>query len=192
MTTAVVLFADGSEEMEAVTIVNLLRRAGITVTIAAVGSSVLTLTGSQRTVIEAEALLGDLPNTPWDIVILPGGTRGAEVISANPEAIDFIRAQQKAERWLAAICASPVVVLHTHDLIPEGVPFTAYPSLLTDLGDEANPVFEKVVVAQDAKLITGMGPYQATDFSLGIIEVLLGEETKLRVAKGILYPEYVA
>jgi 4-methyl-5(b-hydroxyethyl)-thiazole monophosphate biosynthesis len=187
---AIVLLAGGFEEVEAITPVNYLRRAGVEVTTTAIGEN-LTVTGARGIPVHADAVLGkpdwNAAAAAWDAVILPGGMPGASNLAASKEAGAFITAMAAAGKWVCAICASPAVVLAPLGLL-RGKKFTCYPGLETNVKD-GEWSEERVVVEAGAKgggLITSRGAGTAGVFAVAIIGRLIGEAEGKKIAESVL------
>ena len=123
--------ADGSEEIEAVCIIDTLRRAGAEVTVASVDK--LQVTASRGVKLVADALIADCAGQTYDCIALPGGMPGAEHLRDSAELIEMLKKQKQAGRLYAAICASPAVVLQHHGLM-EKVRATCFPGLQKQAG----------------------------------------------------------
>jgi 4-methyl-5(b-hydroxyethyl)-thiazole monophosphate biosynthesis len=175
---ALVAVADGSEELEAVTIIDVLVRAGTDVTVASVGEK--QITASRGVKIVADALIGDCRGKEYDLIALPGGLPGAEHLRDCGELIEMLKEQRRAGRFYAAICASPAVVLRHHGLL-EGKAATGYPSPDLNL-----PGRKDVKVVVDGNCVTSQGPGTALVFALKLVELLFGEEKSQQVAKAML------
>ena len=148
MKTACILLADGFEEVEAVTPIDYLRRAGIEAHI--LGITGRTVSGSHG--IKIEATLGSEGfNLDYDCIVVPGGGRGADNIAASPAAVYLIRRHFEAGKLVAAICAAPAAVLHAACGILKGRRFTGYPG--TEAKVEGAFFLEDRVVV-DGNLIT--------------------------------------
>ena len=173
-----VAIADGIEELEAVTIIDVLRRAKADVTVASVGNK--QVTASRGVNLVADAVITDCVGNTYDLITLPGGMPGAEHLRDSKELIDLLKAQAASGRLYAAICASPAVILKPHGLL-KGKKATCYPSLLSELD---NPEQEKVVV--DANCITSQGPATALEFALKLVELLFDKQKSNEVAKAML------
>lgn len=184
--TAILLLVDGSEEMEAVITADVLRRAGIAVTIAGVwdGSCVKC---SRNVKICTDAMFTDAADKNYDIVILPGGLNGSKAFTSSVEVGKLLQKQDKENKLIAAICAAPTA-LKTHN-IGKGKRITSYPSMKNDLCEDYEYMDDENVVI-DGNLITSRGPATAFDFSLAIVETLLSKEKAQTVAKGLLYENY--
>lgn len=179
--TALVAVADGSEEIETVTIVDVLVRAGVDVTLASVTSN-LNVQCSRGVKLVSDRLIAECMNQSWDAVICPGGMPGANHLRDSADLIRLLRNQQEHDRIVAAICAAPAVVLATHYFL-NGKQATGYPaekfvSMIADY------MPDRVVV--DGKLITSQGPGTAMAFSLKIAEALCGEEKAAQVKAELL------
>lgn len=170
--------ADGIEEIEACTIIDVLRRAKIEVTVASVSD--LQVTASRGVKIVADTLIADCKDETFDLIVLPGGMPGAEHLRDCPALIDMLKAQKAAGRFYAAICASPAVVFVPHRLI-DGKTATCYPSMQEKL---PAPSTQRVVV--DGNCITSQGPGTAMEFAVELVRQLLGPEKADEIAKPLL------
>lgn len=178
-TNVLIPVANGSEDMEVVIIADVLRRAGIDVTIASVTDS-LQLTLARGIQLTADALLNDVVNNDYDMIALPGGMPGAEALRDSPALIERLQLQQTQQNWLAAICAAPAVVLQHHDLVG-GAYITCHPNFQAQLDSEYCMAEEAVVIDEHHMLVTSQGPGTAMRFALTLIDVLLGEEKSIEV-----------
>jgi protein DJ-1 len=115
--------------------------------------------------------------------VLPGGLGGAKAMAASSLVGDLLKHQEKSGKLIAAICASPALVLKSHE-VGVGKNITCYPSFKDDLGGKFN--FKDEIVVQDGKLITSQGPSTVFHFALKIVENLVDKETSEKVASGIL------
>jgi protein deglycase len=180
MKRACVILAEGFEEVEAITPIDYLRRAGIEVVVAAlVGRRVV---GGHGIAVEADLSLEEVKGD-FDVLILPGGGKGAANLAASPEAVAFIRRQFHAGRLVAAICASPAIVLHGACGILAGHRFTGYPG--TEAGVQGAGFLESPVVV-DGNLITSRAAGTAGDFARAIVHHLLGEAAARELADKVL------
>lgn len=174
--TVLVPIAEGSEEMEAVTIIDVLRRAGAIVTVASVGN--LKITCSRGVKIEADTLIDQCASQTFDLIALPGGIPGAENLRDSQLLIQKLRQQKEEGRFFAAICASPAVVFQHHGLI-DHLNATCHPAFKDQLPPKTE-VSSRVVV--DGGCITSCGPGTALSFSLKLVECLFGTEKMKEVA----------
>ncbi|HEY7774867.1 MAG TPA: DJ-1 family glyoxalase III [Marinagarivorans sp.] len=184
MTKVLVAIADGSEEMEATIIIDVLRRADIDVSVASVMPE-RKITASRGVQITADCHIEYCQNRPWDMVVLPGGMPGAEHLAASKALRDIIADQLASRRWLAAICAAPAVVLAAQGLI-KNFSATCYPAfraLLEEHGVHA--VEEPVAIYKE--LITSQGPGTAMAFALKLVELLKGEVQASAIAQAMCF-----
>ncbi len=172
--------ADGTEELEFITIIDVLRRGGLNVTIAAIDQLQVRTAHDVR--IVADVRLQDCAQSTYDLIVLPGGFGGAQHFAQSTLLINLLRQQKEAGRFFAAICASPAVVLAAHGLL-DGYRATSYPSLISQLTG-ATAVSESVVV--DRHCITSAGPGTAIPFALKLVELLCGAAESARVGKEML------
>jgi len=168
---ALVPIANGSEEIEAVCIIDVLRRAGVAVTVASVEDT-LQITAARGTRLVADVLIDECVGRCYDLIALPGGMPGAEHLRDCAPLIDLLKAQREAGRLYGAICAAPVVVLLHHGLL-NGRQATAHPAFSDHLPDQS-AVSQRVVV--DGNCLTSRGPGTAIEFALALVSALLGEE----------------
>ncbi|GMH37488.1 hypothetical protein BSKO_05361 [Bryopsis sp. KO-2023] len=175
--TVLVPVGNGSEEMEAVIIVDVLRRAGAQVTVASVEPD-LTVTCSRGIMLEADACITECANEEYDLIALPGGMPGAERLRDNRELHELLSAQCSSDRLCAAICASPAVVLEPKGFL-KGKKATSHPAFVEKLSDQSS-ADDRVVV--DGKLTTSRGPGTAFEFALTLVEHLYGKEAMESVA----------
>ncbi len=186
MKNVLVPIADGSEEIEAVTVIDVLRRAGAEVTVASV-MGYRTITASRGVKIEADALLGETMATNWDMVVLPGGMPGAEHLQRSQELLDCLKTQFSHQRWVGAICAAPAVVLGRHHLIRD-YRATCFPKFQEELESQCRQILQEKVVI-DRNLVTSQGPGTAMGFALTIIKLLFDERKAEDVAEALLFME---
>jgi len=172
--------ADGSEEIEAVCIIDTLRRAGAEVTVASVDQ--LQVTASRGVKLVADAKIADCVGQTYDCIALPGGMPGAEHLRDSAELIEMLKKQKQAGRFYAAICASPAVVLRHHGLL-EKVRATCFPAMRNKL-DPAYASEERVVA--DGNCVTSQGPATAIEFALKLVELLFGPAKAKEVGNAML------
>jgi 4-methyl-5(b-hydroxyethyl)-thiazole monophosphate biosynthesis len=175
--TVLVIVADGFEEAETVTPVDVLRRAGADVTIAALGEGIH-VTGRSGLTVHADTTLSSVEGSGFDCVLLPGGP-GVSLLRSDARVIALLRRQRAANGWVAAICAAPVVLQSAGIL--EGRRHTAHFSVATELPSALQG--ERTVV--DEKLITSRGAGTALDFGLLIVEKLFSPAKAAEIASAI-------
>ncbi len=176
ITTVLVPIADGTEEIEAVTIIDVLRRAEAEVTVASVGA--LQVTASRGVKLVADCLIAACKGRDFDLIVLPGGMPGAAHLRDNPVLKELLLRQRNAQRWYGAICAAPAVVLEPHGLLAERQA-TCHPNHVQGLSDPS-AVASPVVV--DGNCVTSRGPGTAMAFALKLVELLFGKERMEAVA----------
>lgn len=184
MTISVLVpIADGTEEIEAVTIIDVLRRAQADVTVASVNN--LEITASRGVKITADCLIDACKDRAFDLIVLPGGIPGAEHLRDNALLKALLQKQSAAGRLLGAICAAPAVVLEAHGLL-EQRQATCHPGFEEKLHDRS-AVESRVVV--DGNCVTSRGPGTAMEFSLKLVELLYGDERMKTVAAPMVIKE---
>ena len=180
-----VLLADGFEEVEAITPIDYLRRAGISVTVAAVEDN-LTVKGARGIHVVADACLKNVLRETWDGVIVPGGLPGADNIAASKAAGDFLMSMSSAGKLISAICAAPARVLSPLGLLA-GKKFTCYPGEDGKvLSVSANTEWKQDRVVVDGNLITSRGAGTAGEFACAIIDNLLGDGEGKKISDKVL------
>ncbi|KAJ8917252.1 hypothetical protein NQ315_002269 [Exocentrus adspersus] len=178
---ALLFLAPGAEEMEAVISVDVLRRAGLEVTVAGLCEASEPIKCSRGVLIKPDINVSEAKG-PYDILLLPGGLGGSQSLSKSKEVGDLLKQQQNEGRWISAICAAPTA-LKAHG-IGLGKKITSYPAMKDQLTDSYDYKEDNVVI--DGNLITSRGPGTAFDFALAIVQALEGKEKAQEVAKGML------
>jgi 4-methyl-5(b-hydroxyethyl)-thiazole monophosphate biosynthesis len=176
--TVLVPVADGTEELEAVAIIDVLRRAGAKVTVASVTGNPQ-ITASRGVVIVADTLIEACRQSEYDLVVLPGGIPGAQHLHDSAALIEILKRQHDSARWYGAICASPAVVLEPHGLL-KGRRATCHPAFADRLTNREG--VESRVVA-DGNCLTSRGPGTAVEFALALVERLYGRTRRDAVAE---------
>lgn len=173
--------ANGFEEIEALCPLDLLRRAGVEVTTVAVGGDALKITGSHGITVLADIDEKDFVDEAPEMVILPGGMPGASNLDASPTVDSAIAAAVKADGYLAAICAAPMI-LGKRDLLvgKRAICFPGFEQYLNG----ATVADERVV--RDGKMITGAGMGVALDFGLALVAALRGKEAASALRRAVL------
>jgi 4-methyl-5(b-hydroxyethyl)-thiazole monophosphate biosynthesis len=180
---ALVPIADGTEEIEAVCIIDVLRRAGVTVTVASVGKTAQ-ITGSRGVRIVADAMIDQVTGQTFDVIALPGGGQGSQNLARSQTLLTLLKTQRQSGRWVAAVCAAPAVVLLAHGLL-HGVRATSHPSFHSQF----NPSWlSKDPVVIDGNVITGQGAGVAIEFALTLVEQLAGPAKRQEVAGAMVVP----
>jgi 4-methyl-5(b-hydroxyethyl)-thiazole monophosphate biosynthesis len=171
--------AQGTEEMEAITIVDVLRRAGAEVIVASVDDLHIKASGGIE--FKADRLIKDCMGDEFDLIVLPGGIPGAQNLRDSKTLGCLLKKQAKQQKLYGAICASPAVVLHHHGLVTPGK-VTCHPGFV-DAIDNGNILEQNVVI--DNNCITSRGAGTACDFALVLVELLYSAEKKEQVARGL-------
>jgi len=180
MKTALVPLADGFEDIEAVAIVDVLRRGGVEVVTASLGADASAVS-AHGIRMETDARLPDVIADRWDAIVLPGGGEGtANLLACEDLAIRLRRQKFEDGGLLCAICAAPTVLAASDVLDDEDV--TCYPSCAEDMG---RPIVDVPAVA-DGQIITGRGPGAAITFALAVLAHLAGERVANEVADGMV------
>lgn len=179
MKTALVLFADGSEELEAVTVINILRRGGVEVTLAGLHEG--PHRGSRGTMLLPDATLNEALKNGYDMVVLPGGQPGTNHLKADARVLTLVRQMSEAGKQVAAICAAPSVLAEAGLL--DGKRATCFPTCL-----DAYPKVElqSAAVVEDGNIVTSRGPGTAMDFALVLLERLVGHAKRQEVEAGLV------
>ena len=172
--------ADGTEDLEAVAIIDVLRRADAKVTVASITGS-RQVTFSRGMVITADTLLENCVTREYDLVVLPGGIPGAENLRDSVDLISLLKRQRETGQLYGAICASPAVVLEHHGLL-EGRQATCHQAYVEQLTNKDRAASSVVV---DDNCITSQGAGTAVEFSLALVERLFGKEKRDEVAVGM-------
>ncbi len=180
MATVLVPLAQGVEELEAVTVVDLLRRAGIEVVTA--GLDAAPVKGSRGTVLLPDTTLERAIEREYDMLVLPGGQPGATHLEQDARVITLVRKMARDNRFTAAICAAPKVLARAGVL--DGKRATSFPGAL-DPAQWPNVRLENSPVVTDGRVITSRGPGTAMDFSLELIALLAGKEKRDQVEAGL-------
>jgi len=180
MASVLVPLAQGCEELEAVTVVDLLRRAGIEVITA--GLDEQPVHASRGMTLIADMSLDAALLRDFDMIVLPGGLPGADHLRDDPRVIDLLQKMAAAGSFTAAICAAPRVLAHAGLL--DGKRATSYPGAL-DIDTVPGLDYQETAVVMDDKVITSRGPGTAMDFALTLIETLVGREKRDEVETGL-------
>ncbi len=176
----VVPLARGLEEIEAITIVDTLRRAGNDVTTAGLGNT--RIEGSHQIKLQADQRLKNINARVFDGIALPGGMPGTENLKHESRVIQLVREFDATERLVAAICAAPLVLLDAGIL--EGRAVTSYPSF----ADRFSGLdYRQQRVVKDDHIITSRGPGTALDFALEIVGYLNGPEKRAELAENMIH-----
>ena len=181
MARVLVPLAPGCEELEAVTVIALLRRAGIEVISAGLDTG--PIKASRGVVLLADTTLDEALKHDYDMVVLPGGGPGADRLDHDPRIESLLKKMAKGGKYTAAICAAPKVLARVGLLT--GKRATSYPGFV-DKMQLPGVTYLSDAVVQDGNVITSRGPGTAMDFALHLVEVLAGSAKRAEVEAGLV------
>lgn len=184
MARVLIPLADGCEELEAVTLIDLLRRAGIEVITAGLHTGPVTASRGVRLV--PDTTLDAVLSEAFDMLLLPGGGAGAAALAADARILTLLQQMAARQRYTAAICAAPKALAAAGLLDHKRA--TSFPGSLEGLNIPGLQYVEDAVV-QDGTVLTSRGPGTAMDFALHIIEVLTDRTTRDKVDAGLQRPK---
>ena len=176
MKKVLIPLADGCEELEAITIIDLLRRAEIDVISAGLKDGPVTC--ARKNIIIPDTTLDAVLDREFDLIVLPGGLPGADNLRDDERIIQLLLQQANSNKLVSAICASPKVLAKAGLL--ENKQATCFPNVLSDLNLPTTTISKQAIV-HDGNIITSRGPGTAMDFSLYLIELLNGKECMQKV-----------
>lgn len=180
MSNVLVPLANGCEELEAVTVIDLLRRAGINVTVAGLEAGIVT--ASRGVLLQPDTTLDEALDNEYDMVVLPGGSSGAERLNEDSRIRGLLIDMANSGKFTTAICAAPRVLADVGVL--DGKRATCYPGIM-DSGMLPG-LDSRQAVVQDGKVVTSRGPGTAIDFALMLIENLEGRDRRDEVESGLV------
>ncbi|KRY26935.1 Protein DJ-1 [Trichinella spiralis] len=183
--TAVVLLSEGAEELETVAVVDILRRAEIEVTLASTTGNVEPIKCSRGVVIKPDDIFDAIKVNLFDVVVLPGGLKGAEFLANSTEVGKFLKLHEENGKLIAAICAAPIA-LKSHR-IAEKHQITSHPVVANEFLGSAMYTYSEKMVVHDRNLVTSRGPGTAIAFALRLVSILISEKhrqnrTRLKAA----------
>jgi len=181
MPKVLVPLADGCEELEAVTIIDILRRAGIEVIAAGLQAGIVK--ASRGTQLMPDMTLDAALAHEFDMVVLPGGMPGAKHLKEDARILNLLKKMAGEGKYTAAICAAPTVLAEAGLL--KGKKATSYPGFLDKMAVPGMQYLTEPVV-RDGKVLTSRGPGTAMDFALALIEELSGRATRDQVEAGLI------
>lgn len=174
--------ASGTEEMEAITMIDIFIRAGYQVTVASADfEGELTLIGSRGIPLVAQCKLVEVADDEFDVIALPGGVGGSEVFQQSTLLVEMLKQHKFDDRWMAAICAAPALVLEHHNLYPNAIK-TCHPSFQSHIA-EGMWRAKRVTIDVNHKLITSQGPGTALEFAMEVIIQLSGKAFAWSIAE---------
>ena len=184
--SALVPIADGTEEIEAVTVIDTLVRGGVSVTVAAVTRDVkkLDIVASRGVKLLADKHIDEV-ECDFDLIAVPGGMPGAENLRDCSKLTAMLKEHKEKSKLVAAICAAPAVVLKHHGLLEDGVPATCYPAAA--FTDTLKSDLQETGVVVSGNVVTSRGPGTALSFSLKLVELLVSKEKADEVGAAMLH-----
>ncbi len=178
MAKVLVPLAQGCEEIEAVTVIDILRRAGVEVISASLNNQ--PILASRGVALLADVMLDSVAHDHFDMIVLPGGQPGSDNLKADPRIITLLQKMAQQGKYLAAICAAPSVMASAGLL--DGRQATSFPGALDKF---PQIIRQTAAVVEDGKLITSRGPGTAMDFALTLVERLVGKAKRIEVEAGL-------
>jgi len=179
MPKVAMILADGFEEVEAMAIVDVLRRAGIETVMAGLHDG--PITGSRKVRVLSDALIDAVRSDDFDMLVLPGGQPGTDNMNADGRVADLIRDFSRKNKLIGAICAAPMVLAEAGVL--QGKHATSYPSCRDRVH---GALYEEKTVVTDGNILTSRGPGTALHFSLALVERLAGREKAQAIKEAML------
>ncbi len=177
--SALFVFTDGLEELEAVAPLDILRRSGVDCTVASQTGS-LEVTGRNGITLKTDCHFDEVAHNPFDLVVIPGGP-GVQALRNTPTLIEVLKKQASAGKAIAAICAAPTVLQDAGLL--QGRAYTAH----FTVADELPEIIEDSPVVVDGNIITSRGAGTAVEFGLTLAKILTGRDSSRAVAESIHY-----
>jgi 4-methyl-5(b-hydroxyethyl)-thiazole monophosphate biosynthesis len=175
---ALVLLAEGCEEIEAVSIINILRRGGVAVTTASLQG--IQVTGSRGIGLVADTTLERVNPKQYQMIALPGGAVGPVKLSEDSRVSEILMEFHREDKWIGAICAAPAIVLQPLGIL-QGRKATGYPALKDNI-----PGYQDAPVVMDGHIVTGQGPAMAQHFAVALVAALCGMKVAKQVTEDLL------
>ena len=182
MKKVAVILADGFEEIEALTSVDVLRRAGAIASIASLKDA--QIRGAHNIIVKADVTLREVEELGYDAIVLPGGLPGAENLANDAKLREILQEFDKKGKLICAICAAPMVLERARVLKEH---FVCYPGFEENVRSDKRGYMSDKNVLKDQNIITGKGPAFSMEFALFIVKNLLGEEAYHKVKNDLLY-----
>lgn len=183
MPSVLVPLAPGFEDLEATTIVDILRRAGVEVITAGLAPGLVQ--GSRGLRVQPDVALDEVLERDFDMIALPGGMPGSEHLKNDPRVQALLKRMSNEGRYTAAICAAPMALAAAGLL--DGRRATSYPGVVDKL-DLPGTVYLSEPVVVDGKVVTSRGPGTAMDFALALAELLVGRAVRDQVEAALVRP----
>ncbi|CAM2798155.1 DJ-1 family glyoxalase III [Helicobacter burdigaliensis] len=180
MAKVLIPLGDGFEDLEAISVIDVLRRVGVEVSLASLKKD-LVVTSDSGIPMQAKISIEEADSKEYEGVVLPGGFGGVQNMIASNSLTQFVKDMQQSNKVVAAICAAPLALFKMGVL--KEAKFTCYPSVETMI-ENPNYVCENVV--QEGNIITSRGPATALEFAFYLAEIFVGKEKTLEIKKGML------
>lgn len=180
MSTVLVPLARGFEEIEAIAIIDVLRRAGITVVTAAMASE-KSVKGAHNIVVQADKTFAEVEKRTFDAVVLPGGPAAA-TLAKSKTLLEMLKVHADKGHVVGAICAAPAVLAKAGVL--RGKNAACYPSVEPMVASEAT--VKRLTTVVDGNIVTSRGPSTAVDFALALVGEIAGQDKRSEVAAAML------
>ncbi len=181
MAKVILVLANGFEEVEAVSLVDVMRRGGIDVRIVHLSHESKLVTGANGIHIEADTSIRNIDANEFDMIVLPGGFEGTYALVEDEMVQEILKDFKEKTKYIGAICAAPLA-LKSAGVLPQN--YTCYPSVVDDIAQEGYRA--DMVVVRDGNIFTSRGPGTALCFGLEIVRTLVDEETYEAVRSGML------
>ncbi|OIP63901.1 MAG: DJ-1 family protein [Nitrospirae bacterium CG_4_9_14_3_um_filter_53_35] len=182
MARVVLILADGFEEVEAMAVVDVLRRAEIEVLIAGLHQG--PVTSARKVKVIPDTVVDSIRVEDFDMLVLPGGQPGSDHLNADRRVRDLIRDFHDKGKLIGAICAAPYVLADAGIL--DGRRVTSYPSYRDKLGAA---LYEEKTVVEDGNILTSRGPGTALCFGLAIVRRMIGKQKAEQIREAMLAPQ---
>lgn len=179
MKRVLILLAPGFEEIEAVTIIDILRRAGVSVTVA--GTVEGAIEGSRKVKLLADLSIDKVAGGDYEMIVLPGGQPGTNNLAADERVGRILKETAAKERYISAICAAPSILASAGFL--NGKKATSHPSVRERMGGAD---YSEARVVVDGRWVTSRAPGTAMEFAFELVRLLLGEEKVKEVNQGVM------
>ena len=180
MAKVIVPLANGFEELEAISVVDVLRRGGVEVVMASIHDS-LDVRGAHGVSVKADTLFADVADGDCDAIVLPGGGEGTENLKNSDALFRRLRRQDDEGRLVCAVCAAPTVLVEAGVVAP-GIHITCYPTCQMQLDRPWSPA----PVVAEGNVITGQAPGSALLFALVVLQAIAGEKVAQKVARAMV------
>ncbi|MCB9799137.1 MAG: DJ-1/PfpI family protein [Candidatus Omnitrophica bacterium] len=180
MKKVLIPIADGFEDIEMTVIADVLRRAEVEVTIAGIKEG--PVTGARKIKVIPDTTLEKVSVSDFDLLALPGGQPGVNHLKADPKVIECVQIMSKNGKWIAAICAAPLILKEAG--LAVNVHLTSHPSVENEMS--SGNTYQTGRVVTDGKLITSRGPGTAIEFALELVKILVSEKKAVEISRAMI------